>query len=223
MPSKRILLFAMSLLVLFLPAQPLQAQELSRIYVAPTGNVLGAIFTANPGYPCHIYIKDTGNLVWVDFQVSTALLEVYSDGYLQLIEAGSSATISLSDYERLKKVDDVSLSYENGRIKKIGDMAFDYDTGQIRRFGDLSITFDDVRRIAQLGNISLSYANGRFRRIGDLRFDYDANARLQKIDGLSFSYENGTLQKMSGNIPGVSVILSTIVEFRKTLPGRSGR
>ncbi len=219
MGTPKILLFPLSLLVFALLAHPLHAQNLSKIYVAPTGHVWGVIFTANPAFPCDIYIKDTGNLVWIDIQLSHALLEVYADGYLQLIEAGPSAALSLAN-GRLQKIGDISFSYESGRIHKIGGMPFYYETGQIRGLGDLSIAYDDVRRIARLGKISLSYANGRIRQIGDLPFDYDSNGLLRKIGDASFSYENGTLQKMSGNLPGVSVILSSVAEFRKKLPRR---
>ncbi len=219
MRTPKILLFPISLLFFALLVHPLHAQSLSKIYVAPTGHVLGVIFTANPGFPCDMYIKDTGNLVWIEIQLSHALLEVYSDGYLQLIEAGPSAAFSLAD-GRLQKIGDITFSYESGRIHKIGDMPFHYETGQIQGLGDLVIAYDDVRRIARLGKIPLSYANGRLRQIGDLRFDYDSNGLVRKIGGVSFSYENGTLQKMSGNLAGVSVMLSSVVEFRKKLPRR---
>jgi hypothetical protein len=219
MRTPKILLFPVSLLVFALLVHPLHAQNLTKVYVAPPGYVLGVIFTANPAFPCDIYIKDTGNLVWIDIQLSHALLEVYADGYLQLIEAGPSAALSLAD-GRLQKIGDISLSYENGRIHKIGGMPFYYDTGQLRGLGDLSIAYDDVRRIARLGKIPLSYANGRFRQIGGLHFDYDSNGLVQKIGGASFYYENGTLQKISGTLSGVSVIVSSVMEFRKKFPRR---
>ena len=219
MQTPKILLFPIILVFFALSVHPLHAQSLSKIYVAPTGHVLGLIFTANPAFPCDLYIKDTGNLVWIEIQLSHALLEVYSDGYLQLIEAGPSAPLSLAG-GRLQKIGDISLAYESGRIHKIGGLPIYYETGQIRGLGDLSIAYDDVRRISRLGKISLSYKNGRLHQIGDLQFDYDSNGRLRKIGGVSFSYENGTVQKMSGNLAGASVILSSVVEFRKKLPRR---
>jgi hypothetical protein len=128
-------------LILFL-ASPIYAQKLSQLYVSPGGYVLGAIFDANPGFSSDIYVSNAGQLVWIEMEIPHALIEVYSDGYIRLIEEGPSANV---DYEggMIRRIGDVRFHYDNGRVREIGNLDFEYEIGQLRRMGDLRFHNDE--------------------------------------------------------------------------------
>jgi hypothetical protein len=216
--KKRMVLLVCVFFVLSLGSSAF-GQNLSKIYVTEIGNVLGAILRANPGYPCSIYINGFGLLVWIDIEIPNALIEVYSDGYLRLIETTPSTNIHY-DMGRIQKINHVSFHYQDGRIDQMGALRFSYGTGQMRNLGDLPVTWTENGLIGRIGTLSLNYKNGRIAQIGDLPFTYDDNGRVTRIGGVSFHYDSGTLKSVTGSIPGVSIIISTTVEFRSRLPAR---
>ncbi len=208
------LLFAV-VLVLFCPAFGF-AQDISKIYVAPSGNVLGVILTANPGYPASMLLDGTGLLGWIDLQLPNALIEIYPDGYMRLIELGGGAAVIYSD-GRIQKIGDFLFQYVSGRVTQIGALRLDYNTGQLRKIGNLALSPDNSGQIQKIGAIALECNNGRILKIGSLAFSYDGNGRIVRIGGVHLSYEMGNLLSMSGSIPGVAVTVSSTMEFRRRL------
>jgi hypothetical protein len=115
-------LFGIIIFLLFLsfPGPPLEAQTLSEVFVSPTGNVLGVLFDFNPGFPSAIFISAGGLLVWVEMEIPKALIEIYPDGYVRLIQATSCLGTSFTE-SPINKIGDVPFGYDsNGRVSKIG-------------------------------------------------------------------------------------------------------
>ncbi len=204
------------LLFIHFSAFPIYGQNLSQIYVSPVGYVIGAIFDANPGFPSDIYVSNAGQLVWVEMEVPRALIEVYSDGYVRLIEHGPSADISY-DRGMIRRIGGLQFRHESGRVREIGDVHFEYESGQIRKIGDVRFDYDQNGRIRNIGNIRFAYETGRLTQIGNLRFQYDDSGRIGNINGVHFRYDYGTLKEVTGNIPGVLITITSVVEFRKKL------
>jgi hypothetical protein len=205
------------LFFIFFLASPISAQNLSQLYVSPVGYVLGAIFDANPGFSSDIYVSNAGQLVWIEMAIPHALIEVYADGYIRLVEEEASANVA---YEGglIRRIGDVRFHYDdNGRVSEIGDVHFDYESGQLRRMDDLRFHRDEFGRIRSIGSLGLTYADERIHKIGDLTFLYDDNGLIQNIGGVRFDYEYGRLREVTGHIPGVGVTVTWVVEFRKKL------
>ena len=154
----------------------------------------------NPGFSSQILVDGTGLLVWVDMEIPKGIIEVYSDGYIRLLEQKSS----------------YNTSYESGQIHNIGDLSFAYENGQLYKIGDIRITYESGR-IRNIGDLHFIYESGRIRKIGKLDFLYDENGRIRNIGGARFEYDYGSLREVKGNIPGVSINIATIVEFRKRI------
>jgi hypothetical protein len=206
------------LFFIFFLASPISAQNLSQLYVSPVGYVLGAIFDANPGFSSDIYVSNAGQLVWIETAIPHALIEVYTSGYIRLIEEESSSNVA---YEGglIRRIGGVRFHYDDeGRVREMGDLHFEYENGQLLRMGDLRFHRDEYGRIRSIGSLGLTYADQRIHKIGDLTFRYDDNGLIQNIDGVRFDYEYGRVREVTGHIPGVQVAVTWVVEFRKKLP-----
>jgi hypothetical protein len=192
---------------------PLWAQTLSEVYVSPVGYILGCILNFNPGFSAQIFVNADGLLVWVDLETPYGVIEVYSDGYIRLLQQASPYRIS---YENglIHRIGDLRLDYDdNGRIAKIGPVSFAYDTGRLRRIDNIPIDYTNGR-VTDIGGLQFNYNTGRIQEIGNLPFFYDDDGRIRNIGGVRLRYEYGTIKEVTGNIPGVSVIVTSIVEFR---------
>jgi hypothetical protein len=196
---------------------PVYAQTLSEIFVSRSGNVLGAIFYFDPGFPSYAFVKGGGQLVWVDMEIPNAVIEIYTTGYVQLVEQEPPASITYAD-GRISKIGDLGFEYESGRIRKIGNLSFAYHFWRISKVGDVRIVIEDGF-IRDLGDVHFEYENGRVRKIDSLIFTYE-NGRIQRIGQVIFDYDYGTLKKVTGEIPGVSLTISSVIEFRKFLKRR---
>ena len=191
-------------------------QNLSKVYVSSSGNVLGVVLTANPGYPASLLIDGTGLLGWADLQLPSTLIEVYPDGYMRLIERAGGAVITYND-GRIQKINDLPFDYISGRLVQIGSLRLDYNTGQLRKIGDLALSADNTGQIQRIGAVALECRNGRILKIGLLPFTYDGNGRIAQIGNVQFTYELGNLKSMTGSIPGVFITVSSTMEFRRRL------
>lgn len=195
---------------------PVWAQTLSEVYVSRVGYVLGYITNFNPGFSSQIFINGAGLFVWVDMQIPYGIIEIYSDGYTRLIEKMPSYSIS---YESgfIRKIGDLRFDYDaNGRIANIGQLRFGYESGMIHKIGETRFGYESGR-VRSIGDLHLHYETGQIRKIGDLNFHYDDNGRIRNIGGVRFSYEYGSIKEVTGNIPGVSVTITSIFEFRKKI------
>ncbi len=202
-------------IILLLPASGFP-QNLSKVYVASSGNVLGAILAANPGYPASLLVDGTGLLGWIDLQLPNALIEIYPDGYMRVIELGGAANLSYND-GRIQKINDLLFQYVSGRVVQIGSMRLDYNTGQLRKIGDLIFSSDSNGQIQKIGSLALECQNGRILKIGSLPFSYDGNGRIAQIGNVQFKYEMGNLESMTGSNPGISITVSSTMEFRRRI------
>lgn len=216
MKKRNLFIAAIAVMLMSFFSSPTWAQNLSEVYVSPSGNVLGCIMLFNPGFSSQIFVNGPGLLVWVDMEIPNGMVEVYSDGYIRLLEQKSSYNTS---YEsgRIHHIGDLRFYYDqDGRISKIGDLSFAYENGQLYKIGDIRITYESGR-IRNIGDLHFIYESGRIRKIGKLDFFYDENGRIRNIGGARFEYDYGSLREVKGNIPGVSINIATIVEFRKRI------
>jgi hypothetical protein len=204
-----LILALFSLLVLPWPAH---SQTLTKIYVSEAGNVLGAIFLFDPGFPAVALVNGGGVLVWINVEIPGAIVEIHANGQVQLVERTSPGSISYAD-GRIRRIGEMAFEYETGRIRRIGDLKLDYWIWQIRQIGDVPIVIEDGF-VRELGAVRLEYLNGRLRKIDDLLFTYESG-RVVRIGDVRFEYETGTLKKVTGTLPGVGVHVSSIVEFRR--------
>lgn len=217
-------LFGIMIFLLFLsfPGSALEAQTLSEVFVSPTGNVLGVLFDFNPGFPSAIFISGGGLLVWVEMEIPKAIIEIYPDGYVRLIQAASYLGTSFTD-SPINRIGDVPFAYDsNGRVSRIGEVRFHFEDGRLRKIGDLSFESDSNGLVSKIGHVRFDFQYGRIEKIDDLHFQYDANGLVSKIGGVGFDYEYGTLKEVKGRIPGVTLTVTSVVEFRKKL-GRMGQ
>ena len=201
------------IIILFCPASGF-TQNLSKVYVAPSGNVLGAIINANPGYPASLLLDGTGLLGWIDLQLPNALIEIYPDGYLRIIELRGGAKLSYND-GRIEKINDLLFQYVSGRVVQIGSMRLEFNTGQLRKVGDLIFSSDSTGQIQKIGGLAMECQNGRILKIGSLPFTYDGNGRIAQIGNVQFKYEMGNLESLTGSNPGISITVSSTMEFRR--------
>jgi len=204
------------LFMIFLP-DSVQPQTLTQIYVSELGKVLGAIFHFQPGFPSWALVNGRGLLVWVNMEIPGAIVEIHKNGYVHLVERMSAGTISYVD-GRISKIEEWRFEYESGRIQQIGDLRFYYQMGQITRIGDVPIRINDGF-IRDLGHVHFEYENGRLHKIDGLLFTYESG-RVYRIGQVQFDYDWGTLRKVTGEIPGVSLQISSVAEFRRSLRKR---
>jgi hypothetical protein len=211
-------IFGLMICMVLMPffSLPVRAQTLSEVYVSPVGYVLGYILNFNPGFSSQVFINGAGLFVWVDMQTPYGVIEVYSDGYIRLLEEMPSYSISYEN-GRIRRISDLRFDYDdNGRIAKIGQVAFAYETGRLRRIGDRPIDYDSGR-VSNIGGLHFDYKTGRIRDIGNLSFFYDDDGRIRNIGDVRLKYEYGSVKEVTGNNPGVSVIVTSIVEFRNRI------
>jgi hypothetical protein len=217
MRPKKFLGVMILLLFMSFLGSPLEAQTLSEVFISPTGNVLGSLSDFNPGFPAVTFVNGGGLLVWVEMEIPSALVEIYPDGYVRLIESGPYIEISYAD-GRISKIGDLPLEYDlNGRIRRIGGVRFHFEDGRLRKIGDISFDYDSNALVSKIGHLRFDYQDGRIRKVDGLPFQYDANGRVSKIGGVGFDYEYGTLKRVRGKIPGVALTVTSVVEFRKKL------
>jgi hypothetical protein len=215
-PKKFLGAMILLLFISFL-GSPLEAQTLSEVFISPTGNVLGSLCDFNPGFPSAIFINGGGLLVWVEMEIPSALIEIYPDGYVRLIEAAPSMEISYAN-GRINKIGDLPFKYDpNGRISRVGEVGFHFEDGRLRRIGDISFHYDSNALVSNIGQLRFDYQDGRTQKVDGLPFQYDANGLVSKIGAVGFEYEYGMLKRVRGNIPGVALTVTSVVEFRKKL------
>jgi hypothetical protein len=211
---------ALGVLLVVLIGSAASAQTLTDVYVSEWGQVLGTVFKFDPGYPSYALVKGNGVLVWVDIEIPGAFVELNTFGNVSLVERTSPSDISYED-GRIIRIGDLPFEYDTGRVTKIGDLSFDYyglnlsETGRINQIGDVPIVIEDgfLRR---LGDVQFEYENGLMQKIDDLPFAYE-NGRVQKIGDMEFDYDMGRLKNAEGEIPGVDLKISSVVEFRRSL------
>ena len=196
------------------------AQTLNEIYVTESGVVWGAIFAFNPGVPSYVFVRGNGILAWINLEVPGAIVEVNLYGNVSLVERVPPGPISYKD-GRIDRIGDLRFEYDSGKVRRAGDLRFDYygwglgQTGKISRIGDVPILIEDgfLRRI---GNVRLEYRDGVLSKIDDLLFVYE-DGRIKRIGEIQFTYDYGTLKKVEGEIPGVAMKISSVVEFRRSI------
>jgi hypothetical protein len=211
-------IFGLGICLVLMPffSLPVWAQTLSEVYVSPVGYVLGYILNFTPGFSSQVFINGAGLFVWVDMETSYGIIEVYTDGYIRLLEQMPSYNVS---YEsgRIRKIGDLRFDYDdNGRIAKIGEVGFAYENGRIHKIGDKPVDYDSGR-VSNIGGLHFDYEAGRIRNIGSLSFLYDDDGRIRNIGDVRLRYEYGSVKEVTGNIPGVSVRVTSVIEFRKKI------
>ncbi|MBI5967834.1 MAG: hypothetical protein HY882_08265 [Deltaproteobacteria bacterium] len=213
--KKKFLRVVIGLLFMMFFHDPAQAQTLSEIYVSELGKVLGALFHFNPGFPSWALVNGWGILVWVNMEIPRAIVEIHKNGYVHLVERTSPGIISYAN-GRISKIEGLRFQYESGRIQQIGDLGFQYHSGRISRIGDLPIVIQDGF-IRHLGNVHFEYENGRLRKIDGLLFTYESG-RIRRIGQVQFDYDWEILRirKVTGEIPAVSLKVSSVPEFRRS-------
>ncbi len=212
-------LFALAA-VLFLfsfSAAPVQGQTLSDIFVSPVGNVLGTLTFFDPGFPAYVNVHGSGLLVWIEMELPTSIIEVYSYGAIRLVEAEGNADIVYDANGLISEIEGIPFTYEDGRVVSIGSIPFEYEFGRLIRVGDVPFLYDPNGPLIQIGGINLEYQDERIVRAADLPFEYDSNGRIRNVAGVEFNYEYGTLKEIVGKIPDLSVTVTWVVEFRKKL------
>ena len=217
---RKLIRFAAGLLFVLLPLNSARSQTLNELYVTESGIVLGAIFAFNPGVPAFAFVKGNGVLVWINLEIPGAIVEVNLYGNVSLVERVPPGPISYED-GRIDRIGDLRFEYDSGKIRRAGDLRFDYygwglgQTGKISRIGDVPLLTEDgfLRRI---GNVRLEYRDGVLGKIDDLLFVYE-DGRIKRIGGIKFIYDYGTLKKVEGEIPGVALKVSSVVELRRSI------
>ena len=212
--------FAASLLLALVPLTSAHTQTLTELYVTESGVVLGGIFAFDPGVPAYAFVKGNGVLVWMNIEIPGAIVEVNLYGNVSLVERVPPGSVSYKD-GRISQIGDLPLEYDSGKIRKIGDLRFDYygwglgQTGKISQIGDIPVVIEDgfLRR---LGSIRLEYKNGLIGKIDDLDFSYESG-RIQQIGDVQFVYDYGILKKVTGEISGVALKISSVVELRRSI------
>jgi len=217
---RKLIRFAAGLFFVLLPLNSAHPQTLTELYVTESGIVLGAIFAFNPGVPAFAFVKGNGVLVWINLEIPGAIVEVNLYGNVSLVERVPPGPISYED-GRIDRIGDLRFEYDSGKIRRAGDLRFDYygwglgQTGKISRIGDVPLLTEDgfLRRI---GNVRLEYRDGVLGKIDDLLFVYE-DGRIKRIGGIKFIYDYGTLKKVEGEIPGVALKVSSVVELRRSI------
>jgi hypothetical protein len=201
-------------------ATPLHCQNLTEIYVSESGSVLGMILYCDPGFPSYVFVKGGGALIWVNMEIPGAIIEINSVGNVNLVERTSPGSITYAD-GRISRIGEIQFQYESGRVRTIGNLRFEYyrwdigQTGKLTRIGDIPIMIEDGF-LRQLGPIHFEYENGLIRKIDNLVFNYETG-RIRRIGEVQFDYDYGTLKTITGNIPGVALKITSVIEFRRSL------
>jgi hypothetical protein len=212
--------FAAGLFFVLIPLNSAHPQTLTELYVTESGVVMGAIFAFNPGVPAYAFVKGNGVLVWINLEIPGAIVEVNLYGHVSLVERAPPGPISYKD-GRIDRIGDLRFEYDSGRVRRVGDLRFDYygwslgQTGKVSQIGDIPLVIEDgfLRRI---GNMRLEYRDGVVGRIDELLLVYE-NGRIKRIGEVQFAYDYGTLKKVEGEIPGVALKISSVVEFRRSI------
>jgi len=218
--GKKIFLFAAGLLFAFVPLSSAHPQTLTDLYVTESGAVLGAIFAFDPGFPAYAFVKGNGVLVWLNIEIPGAIVEVSLYGNVSLVERVPPGSVSYKD-GRISRIGRLQLEYDSGKVRTIGDLRFDYygwglgQTGKISQVGDIPIVIEYGFLIG-FGSVRLEYKNGLIWKIDDLDFSYESG-RVKQIGDVKFNYDYGILKKATGEIPGVALKISSVVEFRRSI------
>jgi hypothetical protein len=218
--GKKRTVFCVSLLFGLLLVNYAHPQTLTELYVTESGVVLGGIFAFDPGFPAYAFVRGNGILMWINLEVPGAIVEVSLYGNVSLVERAPPGPISYQD-GRIDRIGDLRFEYDSGRVRRIGGLRFDYygwslgQTGKISRIGDVPLLIEDgfLRRI---GNVRLQYRDGMLGKIDELLFVYE-DGRIKRIGEVRFAYDYGTLKKVEGEIPGVALKISSVVEIRRSI------
>ncbi len=219
MGKKLTFLAAVLLLALFL-ANIAHSQTLTELYVTESGVVLGGIFAFAPGFPAYAFVKGNGVLVWINLEIPGAIVEVNLYGNVSLVERVPPGPISYED-GRIDRIGDLRFEYDSGKVRRIGDLRFDYygwglgQSGKMSQIGGVPLVTEDGF-LQQIGQVRLQYRDGLLAKIDDLLFVYE-NGRIKRIGEVRFAYDYGTLKKVEGEIPGVALKISSVVEFRRSI------
>ncbi len=219
MGKKLTFLAAVLLLALFL-ANIAHSQTLTELYVTESGVVLGGIFAFDPGFPAYAFVKGNGVLVWINLEIPGAIVEVNLYGNVSLVERVPPGPISYED-GRIDRIGDLRFEYDSGKVRRIGDLRFDYygwglgQSGKMSQIGGVPLVTEDGF-LQQIGQVRLQYRDGLLAKIDDLLFVYE-NGRIKRIGEVRFAYDYGTLKKVEGEIPGVALKISSVVEFRRSI------
>ncbi|HSR13009.1 MAG TPA: hypothetical protein VLS90_16305, partial [Thermodesulfobacteriota bacterium] len=94
---------------------------------------------------------------------------------------------------------------------------FDYNYGRMTRIGATPLDYDSNGPLVRLGGVRFAYKDGRISQIAYLPVVYDRNGRVVSLGGVRFSYDYGTLKQIVGQVPGVTIAVTSVVEFRRRL------
>ena len=212
--------FAASLLFAFVPLSSAHPQSLTELYVTESGVVLGGIFAFDPGVPAYAFVKGNGILVWMNIAIPGAIVEVTPYGNVSLVERVPPGSVSYKD-GRISQIGDLPLEYDSGKVRAIGHLRFDYygwslgQTGQISQIGDIPVVIE-YGFLTRLGSVRLEYKDGLISKIDDLDFSYESG-RIKRIGDVQFTYDYGILKKVSGEISGVALKISSVIDFRRSI------
>ncbi len=202
--------------LIILVSAPAMAQNLTLtdVFVSPAGYLIGSLFGFNPGFPSYANVNGLGKLVWIEMELPGALIEVYTDGYIRLIEAEGYANI---DYQNglITKIGSIPFAYESGRVRSIGGVPLEYKTGQLISIGGIPIAYNENGPLLQMGGIPFAYQDGRIVQISNVPVVYDLDGRVRRVGEVQFAYDYGVLKEIVGKIPGVNIAVTSVVEFRK--------
>ncbi len=218
--GKKVTFLAAGLLLAFFSANIAHPQTLTELYVTESGVVLGGIFAFDPGFPAYAFVKGNGVLVWINLEIPGAVVEVSLYGNVSLVERVPPGPVSYKD-GRIDRIGDLRFDYDSGRVRKIGDLRFDYygwglgQSGKMSQIGDIPVVIEDGF-LLRIGDVRLQYRDGMLGKIDDLPFVYE-DGRIKRIGEVRFTYDYGTLKKVEGEIPGVTLKISSVVEFRRSI------
>lgn len=218
--GKKLAFLAPGFLLALFSANSAHPQTLTELYVTEAGVVLGGIFAFDPGFPAYAFVKGNGVLVWVNLEVPGAIVEVTLYGNVSLVERVAPGSISYKD-GRIDRIRDLRFDYDSGKVRTIGDLRLDYygwglgQTGKMSQIGDVPLVIEDGF-LLRIGSVRLEYRNGVLGKIDGLLFVFE-NGRVKRIGDVQFSYDYGTLKRVEGEIPGVALKISSVVEFRRSM------
>jgi hypothetical protein len=218
--GEKLFLFAASLLFALVPLSSAHPQTLTELYVTESGAVLGGVFAFNPGFPAYALVRGNGVLVWLNIEIPGAIVEVSLYGNVSLVERIPPGGVLYKD-GRISQVGDLPLEYDSGKVRAIGNLRFDYygwglgQTGKITQVGDIPIVIE-YGFLTRLGSVRFEYKDGLIWKIDDLDFSYESG-RIKQIGEVKFTYDWGTLKKVTGEISGVALKISSVVEFRRSI------
>jgi hypothetical protein len=218
--GKKLIFLAAGLLLVLFSANIAHPQTLTELYVTESGIVLGGIFAFDPGYPAYAFVKGNGILVWINLEIPGAIVEVNLYGNVSLVERIPPGPILYKD-GRIDRIGDLRFEYDSGRVRRIGDLRFDFygwglgQTGKMSQIGDVPLLIEDGF-LQRIGTVRLQYRDGMLSKIDDLLFVYE-DGRIKRIGEVRFAYDYGTLKKVEGEVPGVALKISSVVEIRRSI------